>query len=119
MLIEKKRILLEDEVSDWLQIWTTASPLDVKGNKAIKKNLDFLANRLVFPNTVTMVRVKYDELFHDIFTSRRRVKIQTTSEMIPYFTITSFNKLITALLAQTYTIRALPSNISSISMDGN
>ena len=32
---KKKGILLEDEASDWLQIWTTAS--DVKGNKAIKQ----------------------------------------------------------------------------------
>ena len=29
------------------------SSLDKKGNKAIKKNFVFLANRSVFPNTVT------------------------------------------------------------------
>ena len=46
---EKKRVLLQDGASDWLQIWTAASSLDVKCNKAIKK----LANRLVFPNRVT------------------------------------------------------------------
>ena len=40
-------------MSDWLQIWTAASSLDVKGTKAIKKKSVFLANRLVFPNTVT------------------------------------------------------------------
>ena len=48
MLMEKKRVILVDKASDWLQIWMTASSLDVKGNK-IKK----IANRLVFPNTVT------------------------------------------------------------------
>ena len=26
--------MVEDEASDWLQIWTTASSLDVKGKKA-------------------------------------------------------------------------------------
>ena len=31
---ENKRVLLEDEASDWLQIWTTASSLDVKDKKA-------------------------------------------------------------------------------------
>ena len=31
----KKRVLLEDEASDWLQIWKTASLLDVKDKKAI------------------------------------------------------------------------------------
>ena len=31
MEIKKKCILLEDEVSDWLQILTAASSLDVKG----------------------------------------------------------------------------------------
>ena len=34
----KKYILLEDEVSEWLQILMMASSLDVKGNKAIQKN---------------------------------------------------------------------------------
>ena len=51
--IKRKRVLLEDEVSDWLQIWTAASSLDIK---AIKKNFVFLANRLVFPNTVTYMK---------------------------------------------------------------
>ena len=41
---------------DWLQIWTAASSLHVKGNKAIKN----LANRLVFPNTVTFVNNSCD-----------------------------------------------------------
>ena len=50
---KKKHVLLIDGASDWLQIWTAASSLDVKGNKAIKKKLIFLAIRLVFPNTVT------------------------------------------------------------------
>ena len=47
---KKKRVLL---MSDWLKIWMAASSLDVNGNKAIKKKIVFLANRLVFPNTVT------------------------------------------------------------------
>ena len=38
---KKKRALLEDEASDWLQIRTAASSLDVKGNKAIKKEFCF------------------------------------------------------------------------------
>ena len=57
---EKKRVLLHDEAPDWLQIWTAASSLDVKGNKAIKKKFVFLANRLVFPNTVTYVLIIFD-----------------------------------------------------------
>ena len=39
MELKKKHVLLEDEASDWLQIWTAASSLDVKSNKEIKKNL--------------------------------------------------------------------------------
>ena len=46
---KKKRVLLKDEASDWLQIWTTASLLDVKGKNAIKMIIIFLANRLDFP----------------------------------------------------------------------
>ena len=38
---KKKIILLVDAVSDWLQIWTAASSLEVKGNKAIKKKFVF------------------------------------------------------------------------------
>ena len=50
---KKTRILLVDEASNWLQIWTAASSLDVKG---IKKEICFFsANCLVFPNTVTYV----------------------------------------------------------------
>ena len=44
---------IADEESDWLQIWTRASSL--KGNKVIKKNFVFLADRSVFPNTVTII----------------------------------------------------------------
>ena len=44
---------IADEESDWLQIWTRASSL--KGNKVIKKNFVFLADRSVFPNTVTIM----------------------------------------------------------------
>ena len=36
---KKKRVFLEDEVSNWLYIWTAASSLDVKGNKEIKKRI--------------------------------------------------------------------------------
>ena len=48
MKLSKKCILLQDEVLDWLQIWTVASSLIVKGNKAIKKKFVFLTNRSVF-----------------------------------------------------------------------
>ena len=47
---KKKRVLLENVVFDWLQIWTMVSSLDVKSNKVIKKIFVFLANWLVFPN---------------------------------------------------------------------
>ena len=57
---KKKRVLLVDEESDWLQIWTAASFLDVKGNKAIKKKFVFLTNRLFFQNTVTFFNPVYD-----------------------------------------------------------
>ena len=53
---KKKRVLLEDEESDWLQNRMAASLLDVKENKAIKKNFVFLDNQLVFPNTVTFIQ---------------------------------------------------------------
>ena len=36
MLMEikkKKRVFLEDKATDWLEIWTVASSLDVKGRK--------------------------------------------------------------------------------------
>ena len=54
MEIKKKNsVLLVDGASDWLQIWMEASLLNMKGNKAIKKKFVFLANRLVFLNSVT------------------------------------------------------------------
>ena len=46
MEITKEVCLLEDEVSDWLQIWIVASLLDVK---AIEMKFPFFANRLGFP----------------------------------------------------------------------
>ena len=49
-LMEIKKHVL---VSDWLQIWIAASTHDLKVNIVIKNNFVFLANRLVFPNTVT------------------------------------------------------------------
>ena len=56
MLMEKKkRILLEDEVSDWFNIWTAASSLDVKGNKAIKKNFFLAIQSVVVPNMITHI----------------------------------------------------------------
>ena len=33
-ILKKKRVFLEDEVLNWLHIWTAASLLDVKCNKA-------------------------------------------------------------------------------------
>ena len=56
----KKCVLLVDKESDWLQIWTAASSLDVKGNKAIKKKFVFLANRFFFQNMVTFFNPVYD-----------------------------------------------------------
>ena len=51
---KKKRVLLEDEGLNCLQIWTTVSLLNIKkDNKAIKKNFVFLTNQLVSPNMVT------------------------------------------------------------------
>ena len=41
--MKRKRISLEDEVSDWLQIWNAASPLDVKVKKTIKKRSLFFS----------------------------------------------------------------------------
>ena len=52
--MEKKRILLEDEVLYWLQIWQAASSLNVKRNKATKKDF-FHTNQSVSPNMVTCV----------------------------------------------------------------
>ena len=48
-----------------------------------------------------------------IVTSRRRVEIQSTSEMSPYFTITKCNKLFITYL--TRSTERLPSLLSSIS----
>ena len=51
-----------------------------------------------------------------IVTSRRRVEIQSTSEMTPYFTMTKGNKLfITYLTHSTERLQTLPSSISTIS----
>ena len=66
MEIKKKKIvLLVDGVSDWLQIWTAASSLDMKGNKAIKKTFfvsltDWcFTNRLVCHNYSSEYLVKF------------------------------------------------------------
>ena len=51
-----------------------------------------------------------------IVTSRRRVEIQSTSGMSPYFTMTKCNKLfITYLTRSTERLPSLPSSISTIS----
>ena len=42
---KKKHVLLEDEASDWHQIWMAASLLDVKGNKEIKKLIFLLTGQ--------------------------------------------------------------------------
>ena len=54
-----------------------------------------------------------------VFTSQRRVEIQTKSEITPYFTMTTCmcNKLfITYLTCSTERLLTLPSSISTISM---
>ena len=51
-----------------------------------------------------------------IVTSRRRVEIQSTSEMSPYFTMAKCNELfITYLTRSTERLPSLPSSISTIS----
>ena len=51
-----------------------------------------------------------------IVTSRRRVEIQSTNEMSPYFTMTKCNKLfITYLTRSTERLPSLPSSILTIS----
>ena len=50
-----------------------------------------------------------------IVTSRRRVEIESTSEMTPYVTVTKCNKLfITYRTRSTELLPSLPSSISSI-----
>ena len=70
--------------------------------------------RVIYIRLITRVSVEYDEIFHDsIVTSRRRVEIQSTSEMSPYFTMTKCNKLFITYL--TRSTERLPSLLSSIS----
>ena len=60
--------------------------------------------------------MKYDELFHgsvSIFTSRRRVEIQTVSEIFHKCVVSG---LLHTLLAQLNAIQTLLSSISTISM---
>ena len=45
---KKKCVLLIDGASDWLQIWTAESSLNIKGNKAIKQKFVFLCFRMMF-----------------------------------------------------------------------
>ena len=74
---------------------------------------------LVYIRLITRVSVEYDEIFHEydsIVTSRRRVEIQSTSEMSPYFTMTKCNKLfITYLTRSTERLPSLPSSFPTIS----
>ena len=66
MLIEiKRRFLLEDKVSDGLQIWKAAPPLGVKGNKALKSV--FLTNRLVFQIRSHIVSSIYNKIGAKMF----------------------------------------------------
>ena len=60
--------------------------------------------------------MRYFRTCDSIVTSRRRVEIQSTSEMSPYFTMTKCNKLsITYLTRSTEGLPSLPSSISTIS----
>ena len=59
---------------------------------------------------------RYFTSSNSIVMSRRRVEIQSTSEMSPYFTMTKCNKLfITYLTRSTERLPSLPSSISTIS----
>ena len=50
-----------------------------------------------------------------IVTSRRRVEIQSTSDMSPYFTMTKCNKLFITYLTRSTERLSLPSSISTFS----
>ena len=70
--------------------------------------------RLITGSAWNMTR--YFTSSDSIVTSRRRVEIQSTSEMSPYFTMTKCNKLfITYLTRSTERLPSLPSSISTIS----
>ena len=58
---KKKSVLPVDGASYWLQIWTAASSLDVKGNKATKKKIVFIVNRFVLLNMATCLWSKKKE----------------------------------------------------------
>ena len=59
---------------------------------------------------------RYFRSSDSIVTSRRRVEIQSTSEMSPYFTMIKCNKLfITYLTRSTERLPSLPSSISTVS----
>ena len=62
----------------------------------------------------------YDEIFHELrqyVTSRRRVEIQSTSEISPYFTMTKCNKLF--LTRSTERLPSLPSSFFNHFNDGS
>ena len=71
---------------------------------------NYAAAILVLGLTCNMTR--YFTSGDSIVTSRRRVEIQSTSEMSPYFTMTKCNKLfITYLTRSTERLPSLPSSI--------
>ena len=49
---QKKLVLLEDRASDWRQIWTAASSLDIKGNMKQSKRILFFSLTGHFPRIV-------------------------------------------------------------------
>ena len=55
------RVLLKDEVSDWLHIWMAASSLNIKGNKAIIKNV-VLANQSKYGHTYNFMLLMHLKL---------------------------------------------------------
>ena len=54
-------VLIKDEVSDWLHIWMAASSLNVKGNKAIIKNV-VLANQSKYGHTYNFMLLMHLQL---------------------------------------------------------
>ena len=58
---------------------------------------------------------RYFTSIDSIVKSRRRVEIQSTSEMSPNFTMTKCNKLFTYLTRSNERLPSLPSSISTIS----
>ena len=71
--------------------------------RARKRAGNVIGSVRIYIRLITRVSVEYDEVFHEcdsIVTSRRRVEIQSTSEMSPYFTMTKCNKLFITYLTR-------------------